>query len=97
MVQVSSVEIERVCNSVDDRVLETAAIGVTPAGGGPERLVIVVIFKDANGSNPDLNKLKASLNTALQKKLNPLFKVSFYYLRTLLLTKFEYLENFYMP
>ncbi|KAK1427251.1 hypothetical protein QVD17_15934 [Tagetes erecta] len=75
-IKVSSVEIERVCNSVDDRILETAAIGVTPAGGGPERLVIVVIFKDAHGSKPNLNKLKGSLNTALQKKLNPLFKVS---------------------
>ncbi|KAI3762730.1 hypothetical protein L1987_53171 [Smallanthus sonchifolius] len=75
-IKVSSVEIERVCNLVDDRILETAAIGVTPAGGGPERLVIVVIFKDGNVSTPDLNRLKGSLNIALQKKLNPLFKVS---------------------
>ncbi|KAI3684973.1 hypothetical protein L6452_34203 [Arctium lappa] len=75
-IKVSSVEIERICNSVDDSILETAAIGVTPGGGGPERLVIVVVFKDANGSTPDLNKLKVSLNSALQKNLNPLFKVS---------------------
>ncbi|KAJ9560170.1 hypothetical protein OSB04_005330 [Centaurea solstitialis] len=75
-IKVSSVEIERVCNSVDDRILETAAIGVTPHGGGPERLIIVIVFKDANGSTPDLNKLKGSLNSALQKNLNPLFKVS---------------------
>ncbi|GKE18853.1 hypothetical protein Tco_1426430, partial [Tanacetum coccineum] len=35
-IKVSSVEIEQVCNKVDDSILETAAIGVTPAGGGPE-------------------------------------------------------------
>ncbi|KAJ0604440.1 putative acetate--CoA ligase [Helianthus annuus] len=75
-IKVSSVEIERVCNSVDDRILETAAIGLTPAGGGPEKLVIVVVFKDANDSTPELNSLKQSLNKALQKNLNPLFKVS---------------------
>ncbi|KAJ0614938.1 putative acetate--CoA ligase [Helianthus annuus] len=75
-IKVSSVEIERVCNSVDDRILETAAIGLTPAGGGPERLVIVVVYKDANDSTPELNSLKQSLNKALQKNLNPLFKVS---------------------
>ncbi|PWA74948.1 acyl-activating enzyme 17 [Artemisia annua] len=75
-IKVSSVEIEQVCNKVDDSILETAAIGVTPAGGGPERLVIVVVFKDANGPKPELNKLKSSLNSALQKNLNPLFKVS---------------------
>ncbi|KAJ0786070.1 putative acetate--CoA ligase [Helianthus annuus] len=75
-IKVSSVEIERVCNSVDDRILETAAIGLTPAGGGPEKLVIVAVFKDANDSTPELNSLKQSLNKALQKNLNPLFKVS---------------------
>ncbi|XP_076881359.1 putative acyl-activating enzyme 17, peroxisomal [Bidens hawaiensis] len=74
-IKVSSVEIERVCNSVDDKILETAAIGVTPAGGGPERLVVAVVFKDGNDSTPDLSSLKQSLNTALQKNLNPLFKV----------------------
>ncbi|KAI3513298.1 hypothetical protein L1887_20627 [Cichorium endivia] len=75
-IKVSSVEIERVCNLVDNRILETAAIGVTPAGGGPERLVIVVVFKDGSGSTTDLQKLKVSLNSALQKNLNPLFKVA---------------------
>ena len=76
--QVSSVEIERICNAVDNRVLETAAIAVPPPGGGPERLVIAVVFKDSNESaQPDLNELKVSFNSSLQKKLNPLFKVLF--------------------
>lgn len=73
--KVSSVEIERICNEVDDSVLETAAIGVPPLGGGPEQLVIAVVFKDSNNPKEDLNQLKISFNSAVQKKLNPLFRV----------------------
>ncbi|PIN10795.1 Acyl-CoA synthetase [Handroanthus impetiginosus] len=75
-IKVSSVEIERVCNSVDDSILETAAIGVPPPGGGPERLVITVVFKEPDKPILDLTNLAASFNSALQKKLNPLFKVA---------------------
>lgn len=73
--QVSSVEIERICNAVDETVLETAAIGVPPSGGGPEQLVMAVVFKDSISSTPDLNQLRTSFNSAVQKKLNPFFKV----------------------
>lgn len=73
--QVSSVEIERVCNAVDSNVLETAAIGVPPPQGGPEQLVIAVVFKDSDDSTVDLDKLRISFNSAVQKKLNPLFRV----------------------
>ncbi|CAK9147864.1 unnamed protein product [Ilex paraguariensis] len=76
-IKVSSVEIERICNAVDNNVLETAATGVPPPGGGPESLMIAVVFKDSNSSATDLDKLKMSFNSALQKKLNPLFKVSY--------------------
>lgn len=70
----SSIEIERICNGVDNNVLETAAIGVPPSGGGPEQLVIAVVLKDSNfGANLDL--LKTACNSSLQKKLNPLFRV----------------------
>ncbi|KAJ8630448.1 hypothetical protein MRB53_023771 [Persea americana] len=73
-IKVSSIEIERICNVVDDIVLETAAIGVPPLGGGPEQLVIAVVLKDRNfGANLDL--LKTAFNSSLQKKLNPLFRV----------------------
>ncbi|KAK4426920.1 putative acyl-activating enzyme 17, peroxisomal [Sesamum alatum] len=75
-IKVSSVEIERICNSVDAGVLETAAVGVPPAGGGPERLVIAVVFKNTDKPIMDLSNLAATFNSALQKKLNPLFKVS---------------------
>lgn len=75
LVQVGSIEIERVCNSVDDSVLETAAIGVPPPSGGPEQLVIAVVFKSPEISKHDLNVLKKSFNSEIQRKLNPLFKV----------------------
>lgn len=73
--KVSSVEIERICNEVSDSVLETAAIGVPPPGGGPEQLAIAVVIKDSNSLKEDLNQLKISFNSAVQKKLNPLFRV----------------------
>lgn len=75
-IKVSSVEIERVCNAVDSNVLETAAVGVPPPQGGPEQLVIAVVFKDSDDSTVDLDKLRISFNSAVQKKLNPLFRVS---------------------
>ncbi|KAL6579898.1 putative acyl-activating enzyme 17, peroxisomal [Orobanche minor] len=75
--QVSSVEIERVCNLVDTRILETAAVGVPSPGGGPERLVVAVVFKDADKPlSLDSSNLAAAFSSALQKKLNPLFRVS---------------------
>lgn len=73
--QVSSIEIERISNGIDDNILETAAIGVPPLGGGPEQLVIAVVFKELNNLAPYLDQLKMSFNSSLQKKLNPLFKV----------------------
>lgn len=75
-IKVSSVEIERICNAVDSNVLETAAVGVPPPQGGPEQLVIAVVFKDSDDSTVDLDKLRISFNSAVQKKLNPLFRVS---------------------
>lgn len=72
--QVSSIEIERICNRVHEAILETAAIGVPPVGGGPEQLTIAVVLKDQSSQIEDLNQLKLACNMAL-KKLNPLFKV----------------------
>ncbi|XP_027335945.1 probable acyl-activating enzyme 17, peroxisomal isoform X3 [Abrus precatorius] len=75
-IKVSSVEIERICNGADSNILETAAIGVPPSGGGPELLTIAVVFKNSNSTKEDLNRLRTSFNSAIQKKLNPLFRVS---------------------
>ena len=73
MEQTSSVEIERVCNKVDDSVLEIAAVGVAPPQGGPEMLVVFVILK--KGVNTDPEKLRTQFSKAIQQSLNPLFKV----------------------
>jgi hypothetical protein len=78
--QVSSIEIERICNRVNDAILETAAIGVPPIGGGPEQLIIAAVLKDQSSQVEDLNQLKLAFNVAL-KKLNPLFKVRPLFLR----------------
>jgi hypothetical protein len=59
---------------VNDAILETAAIGVPPVGGGPEQLTIAIVFRDQSPQAEDLNQLKLMFNAAL-KKLNPLFKV----------------------
>ncbi|OAY59313.1 probable acyl-activating enzyme 17, peroxisomal [Manihot esculenta] len=75
-IKVSSVEIERICNAVDNSILETAAIGVPPSQGGPERLVIAVVFKNPDNTTRDLEQLRKTFNSAVQKKLNPLFRVS---------------------
>ncbi|CAD6344019.1 unnamed protein product [Miscanthus lutarioriparius] len=74
-IKVSSIEIERICNRVHDAIVETAAIGVPPVGGGPEQLTIAVVLKDQSSQVEDWNQLKLAFNVAL-KKLNPLFKVS---------------------
>lgn len=71
--QTSSVEIERVCDKADERILETAAVSSQPAGGGPEVLVVFVVLK--TGQVVDPNELKSTLSRAIQKNLNPLFKV----------------------
>ena len=78
--QTSSVEIERVCDQADECILETAAISVAPVNGGPEQLVIFAVLKKGFNSNADALKLKFS--KAIQRNLNPLFKV-----RTLLDSK----------
>ncbi|CAM8982220.1 unnamed protein product [Rhodiola kirilowii] len=64
--QVGSIEIKRICNAVDYRILESVAFGVPPSGGGPEQLVIAVVFTNSKDKNPDLNQLKNSFDAALQ-------------------------------
>ncbi|CAL5214128.1 unnamed protein product [Lathyrus oleraceus] len=73
-IKTSSVEIERVCDRADERVLETAAVSVAPANAGPEQLVILVVLK--NGYKSDAETLKKIFSKAIQTNLNPLFKIS---------------------
>ncbi|VAI38514.1 unnamed protein product [Triticum turgidum subsp. durum] len=74
--ETSSVEIERVCNGADEGLLETAAVSVKPSGGGPEQLAILAVRKDRSATY-DANLLKAKFQRAIQKNLNPLFRVSY--------------------
>lgn len=72
-IKVSAAEIERVCNRVDG-IHETAAIGVPPAGGGPDRLVLFAVLKP--GWMPSRTELRSRFQSAIRSGLNPLFKVS---------------------
>ena len=71
-IKVSSAEIERVLNSVAG-VRETAAISVSPEGGGPSRLAVYAeVLPEANTT---VEALTGSLQAAIREHLNPLFKV----------------------
>ncbi|KAK9273517.1 hypothetical protein L1049_018327 [Liquidambar formosana] len=74
-IKTSSIEIERVCDQADESILETAAISTAPLNGGPELLVIFVVLK--KGFNSEPNELKIKFSKAIQRNLNPLFKVAF--------------------
>ncbi|KAL6966259.1 putative CoA ligase ccl12, partial [Sarracenia purpurea var. burkii] len=74
-IKTSSVEIERVCDQADESILETAAVSVAPASGGPEHLAIFVVLKKGFHSEPD--KLKTLFSREIQRSLNPFFKVNF--------------------
>jgi len=45
-------------------------------------LVVAVVLKDSDNMKGDINQLKISFNSAVQKKLNPLFRVLMFALRT---------------
>ncbi|HEY0709216.1 MAG TPA: AMP-binding protein, partial [Polyangia bacterium] len=71
-IKVSSAEIERVLDGVPG-IGRTAAIAVSPPGGGPSELVIHAVCKpDA----PGREALLPALQKALKSELNPLFRIS---------------------
>jgi len=71
-IKVSSAEIERVLNTVEE-VYETAAIAVSPPEGGPSQLAIYAVVAPEAQQNPE--QLKISLQEAIRQHLNPLFKI----------------------
>ncbi|KAL8159494.1 hypothetical protein V2J09_001031 [Rumex salicifolius] len=73
-IKTSSIEIERVCDQADESIVETAAVSVSPIGGGPEMLIIFVVLKPGSTREPE--KLKTLFTKAIRRDLNPLFKVS---------------------
>jgi acetyl-CoA synthetase len=66
-IKVSSAEIERVLNALED-VEETAAIAVPPRGGGPSLLVIYAVLEGGGD-------LMDAMQGAIRRDLNPLFKI----------------------
>lgn len=78
-VQVSSIEIERVCIERVAEVQQAAAIAVPPRGGGPEELHLFVVLnsqhKHTTLASEVLAQLQRGCQVALREHLNPLFKV----------------------
>ena len=70
-IKIGSAEIERVVGVVDS-VIETAAIGIPPIGGGPDQLVVYAVLK----GTPDIAELKTAMQIEIKTKLNPLFKIT---------------------
>lgn len=71
-IKVSSADLEAAIGSVPG-TKEVAAIAVPPPGGGPERLVVFAV--PARGSDTDPLELRSSMQAAIRRDLNPLFKV----------------------
>ena len=72
-IKVSSAEIEEVLNTLED-IQETAAVAVSPKDGGPSQLVIYTVLV-ASSAAPAKQELHATLQAALSKHLNPLFRI----------------------
>ncbi len=70
-IKVSSAEIERVASVAG--IAEVAAVAVPPAGGGPSSLWLFVVLEPDCKQPADA--LQATVQDAIRKHLNPLFKV----------------------
>jgi acetyl-CoA synthetase len=68
--KVGSLELERLVNE-HPAVLESAAVGVAPKEGGPEKLVVHVVLRKPIA--PD--RLKRELAETIARRLNPLFRI----------------------
>ncbi len=71
-IKVSSIQIEEVVNQLDF-VKESAAIAISPSGGGPNNLVIYFV---ESKSDFDHEERFIQVGKIIKTKLNPLFKVS---------------------
>ena len=71
-IKVSSAEIERLLNTVSG-VVETAAVGVQPPGGGPARLVVYAVPEARTETTAQ--ELQARFRHAIREHLNPLFRI----------------------
>ncbi|CAD7704810.1 unnamed protein product [Ostreobium quekettii] len=74
-IKVSSIELERAVMANVQQVKEAAAVGVTPSGSGPQKLVLFLVPKAA-GHQPGASKFRELCQKAVRTELNPLFKVA---------------------
>jgi acetyl-CoA synthetase len=72
-IKISSAELERAASGASG-VAEVAAVAVPPEGGGPERLVIYAVPEPGVELHPE--PLRAEMQSAIRRHLNPLFKVA---------------------
>ncbi len=71
-IKVSSIQIEAIINTLVF-IKESAAVAISPKGGGPSVLVIYYVEKNTDFTNEE--RLKQAQNS-IRKQLNPLFKVT---------------------
>ncbi|PSB32056.1 AMP-binding protein [Stenomitos frigidus] len=71
-IKVSSADLEQVLNAVEG-IVETAAIAVAPANGGPSQLIVYAVTAPHIHLTPA--ELTALLQAAIAQQLNPLFKI----------------------
>lgn len=72
-IKVSAVEIEKIINQ-HPNVYESAAVAVSPPGGGPESLLIFFIPQDKIAKTNE-ETLKKEWQSMLSQHLNPLFRI----------------------
>ena len=71
-IKVSSLQIEEVVGGVEG-VRETAAVAVSPPGGGPSMLVVYAV--PAGETELNAADLRSAMQQAIRAELNPLFQV----------------------
>jgi acetyl-CoA synthetase len=69
-IKVSAAEIERALSGMD-KIVETAAIAVSPSKGGPSQLIIFAVTKE----KLDQDVIKKQMQLRINSQLNPLFKI----------------------
>ena len=71
-IKISSLQLEEAVSRVGG-IRETAAVAVSPAGGGPSRLIIHAVTDGKTSADAD--ELKSQMQQEIRSRLNPLFKV----------------------
>lgn len=71
-IKASSLQIEEVVGGVEG-VRETAAVAVSPPGGGPSMLVVYAV--PAGETELNAADLRSAMQQAIRAELNPLFQV----------------------